>query len=580
MNLTKGKISKLYGKKRQSLRKPKRSGARNRKTFRKRHFNLATKSLKRYGGMDGVQDSGLQNDKSPQERAKEAFYTAAEERARSVKRASDDERATDDGITPKSREQYDNFVKDLNKRLNPNKETGEDSSEANQENSSSGIPSQNIVSTAVGNDQAQEAAQQLLATAPITIPKDASELAAKSAVPSALLASNIKKSEPIEQAAANSAVGVQTPSPNENKNVSDLYAKNILSNPNIIAAKEKAAANLSTAKTDANDVSPVVSNVNASTDPASIASTDSVSTASTAVAPTAAAHADPGPSPLAQQSCQEPCKQDNDLSKAFNTIVETLADKVAERLGGPHSSDGIQNGFQTVNRNARELADQSARDKATISSQMDDLYSHLSSKMGDMISPAAQSQAAVAPDAVAPDAVAPDAVAPDVPIAPNTAAPDVPIEPNTAAPDAVAPDAVAPDAVAPIADNIDSSTEDVAVKPDAVAPYAADTGLSTNATPFASPPDNALLPPTAPNNLLDNNDAYTAGELDDNPLKGLGTLMPKLDQHESSNAENETINTIIPFSSQNKPNNGGRNKRTRRFKVHRKKATRRYRTGK
>ena len=49
MKLTKGKISKLYNKKRQSFKKPKRRQLSNkRRTFRKRYLNLARKTLKRH----------------------------------------------------------------------------------------------------------------------------------------------------------------------------------------------------------------------------------------------------------------------------------------------------------------------------------------------------------------------------------------------------------------------------------------------------------------------------------------------------------------------------------------------------
>jgi hypothetical protein len=50
MKLTKGKISKLYNKKRQSFKRPKKRNLSNKiKTFRnKRYLNLARKTLKHY----------------------------------------------------------------------------------------------------------------------------------------------------------------------------------------------------------------------------------------------------------------------------------------------------------------------------------------------------------------------------------------------------------------------------------------------------------------------------------------------------------------------------------------------------
>ena len=57
MKLTKGKISKLYNKKRQSLKKKlnKRKSSSKKRTFRRKHINLARKSLKRpyKGGLGG-----------------------------------------------------------------------------------------------------------------------------------------------------------------------------------------------------------------------------------------------------------------------------------------------------------------------------------------------------------------------------------------------------------------------------------------------------------------------------------------------------------------------------------------------
>ena len=52
MNLTKGKISKLYNKKKQSLRKAKKrkGNTHNKKSFKRRPFNLANKTLKHVGG--------------------------------------------------------------------------------------------------------------------------------------------------------------------------------------------------------------------------------------------------------------------------------------------------------------------------------------------------------------------------------------------------------------------------------------------------------------------------------------------------------------------------------------------------
>ena len=49
MKLTKGKISKLYNKKKQTVRKRKEGGYKNKNTFRnKKHLNLANKTLKLY----------------------------------------------------------------------------------------------------------------------------------------------------------------------------------------------------------------------------------------------------------------------------------------------------------------------------------------------------------------------------------------------------------------------------------------------------------------------------------------------------------------------------------------------------
>ena len=183
-------------------------------------------------------------------------------------------------------------------------------------------------------------------------------------------------------------------------------------------------------------------------------------------------------------------------------------------------------------------------------------------------------------------------------------APFVPVGPNAA----VKPEVAADNDLARVEPGANSADEN------AVAPDAADTGLSTNATPFASPADNALLPPTADNDLMDNNGsvqpqtdnkpadklpvsdpaANTEIDLVDNQVKELSSPIQQFgeskitnnqvddDDHEFHDTRElqDDIKTNIPFSYQNKPNNGGRNKRTRRFKVHRKKATRRYRTGK
>jgi hypothetical protein len=56
MKLTKGKISKLYNKKRQSLKKPKRKKLSNKiRTFRnKKYLNLARKTLKNYKHIGGA----------------------------------------------------------------------------------------------------------------------------------------------------------------------------------------------------------------------------------------------------------------------------------------------------------------------------------------------------------------------------------------------------------------------------------------------------------------------------------------------------------------------------------------------
>lgn len=64
MKLTKGKISKLYNKKRQSFKKPKRKNLSNkRRTFRKRHLNLARKTLKRHNYKK--RRGGAENDNEP-----------------------------------------------------------------------------------------------------------------------------------------------------------------------------------------------------------------------------------------------------------------------------------------------------------------------------------------------------------------------------------------------------------------------------------------------------------------------------------------------------------------------------------
>lgn len=56
MKLTKGKISKLYNKKRQSFKRPKRKKLSNKiRTFRnKKHLNLARKTLKHYKRVGGA----------------------------------------------------------------------------------------------------------------------------------------------------------------------------------------------------------------------------------------------------------------------------------------------------------------------------------------------------------------------------------------------------------------------------------------------------------------------------------------------------------------------------------------------
>ena len=63
MKLTKGKISKLYNKKRQTLKKLKKGKtSHKRRTFRKRKINLARKTLKRFnykkykGGLNGAKE--------------------------------------------------------------------------------------------------------------------------------------------------------------------------------------------------------------------------------------------------------------------------------------------------------------------------------------------------------------------------------------------------------------------------------------------------------------------------------------------------------------------------------------------
>ena len=56
MKLTKGKISKLYNKKRQSFKRPKRRKISNKiRTFRnKKYLNLARKTLKHYKHIGGA----------------------------------------------------------------------------------------------------------------------------------------------------------------------------------------------------------------------------------------------------------------------------------------------------------------------------------------------------------------------------------------------------------------------------------------------------------------------------------------------------------------------------------------------
>jgi hypothetical protein len=56
MKLTKGKISKLYNKKRQSFKRPKKKKLSNKlRTFRNRkHLNLARKTLKHYKHVGGA----------------------------------------------------------------------------------------------------------------------------------------------------------------------------------------------------------------------------------------------------------------------------------------------------------------------------------------------------------------------------------------------------------------------------------------------------------------------------------------------------------------------------------------------
>ena len=484
MNLTKGKISKLYGKKRQSLRKPKRSGARNRKTFRKRHFNLATKSLKRYGGMDGVQDDQEDVSSGNTFDARAVSYGTNPALSQETKTAND--AVVDEQIGRQGTRQG---TTDLSAKAPPqgsvlNKKYGDyDDNDANSTSSKANeeiIPSSNIVSDVVGNvinDQAQEA-------------KDASELATKSAVSSSLLASNIMNSDSvtqaIEQAAAKSADrGVH------------------LSDPNIIKAIEQADANLSAAKTDA---------------PAAVAPA--------AVAPTATAPANPGPSPLDQQS-----RQDNDLSNAINTIINTLVDKVAARLGGPNSP---QNGYETVNRDARVLAEQSASDKANMNDLLsrlsENIKSQVSSKMSDIksqvangVEPGTNGDAnAVAPvepgvhvvpnangDVANGDAVVPDAV---VPVVPG----DASVEPNAHA-DNKMTDPYNSVAHVPLGDEAnDAANENVVLKPEVGDDNSVARGVATNdaandlahVVPDANAvvPDavDALVEPTPMQKLLQN----------------------------------------------------------------------------
>ena len=99
MKLTKGKISKLYNKKKQSLKKYKKSKtSSNSKTFRKkRNINLANTSMKRMyrkkkGGLkeDIKEDEGEKDDK--EEKEKEEDKEEKEKKDDEIKDIKDDEK--------------------------------------------------------------------------------------------------------------------------------------------------------------------------------------------------------------------------------------------------------------------------------------------------------------------------------------------------------------------------------------------------------------------------------------------------------------------------------------------------------
>ena len=121
MKLTKGKISKLYNKKRQSFKKPKRRKLSNkRRTFRnKKHLNLARKTLKRKGG--GERDNVITpTEELPVTTTQENIDTTTEELPVTTTQENVDTPTEENLITPTEDLPIDTNEQNINKH--PDKE--------------------------------------------------------------------------------------------------------------------------------------------------------------------------------------------------------------------------------------------------------------------------------------------------------------------------------------------------------------------------------------------------------------------------------------------------------------------------
>ena len=310
MKLTKGKIRKLYNKKKQTLKKKKinkRKSPNKNITFRsKRELNLYRKSLKR-----------LRNKK---------YKGGVIEASKEV-----DEKHTED---PKA----ENIEQPVTNEANVENTKNLDESSLNES------PAEN---KGFENEQIQETPSGF--TGVISNPPELEDSESPSVteesepVPAPEVGSSsvTEESEPVldpeldSSSVSEESEPVPTPEP-ESPAVSEESEPVIAPEPDLSSVSEESE--------------PVIA-------PAPEPEPSSVSEES-----------EPVPAPVLAAEPEEPLSSDNKLTESINTVVDIISDKIAEKLAvniGDKSGEGVQNGFISVSNAAETMASKGGQFKKT-----------------------------------------------------------------------------------------------------------------------------------------------------------------------------------------------------------------------